>query len=93
MKTVWRLPCSRSATCASGWIPMPDFADLHQQRQRHAHLFQQLLWEEYRKATRTAIATPASASYTSAGDASKFNMLKIALLAPMPKQKPTLTLR
>ena len=31
-------------------LPMPDFADLHRQRQRHAHLTQQLLWEEYRQA-------------------------------------------
>ena len=31
-------------------MPMPDFADLHQQRQRHSHLTQQLLWEEYRQA-------------------------------------------
>jgi transposase len=31
-------------------LPMPDFADLHQQRQRHSHLTQQLLWEEYRQA-------------------------------------------
>jgi len=29
---------------------MPDFADLHRQRQVHPHLTQQLLWEEYRKA-------------------------------------------
>jgi hypothetical protein len=29
---------------------MPDFADLHRQRQRHAHLTQKLLWEEYRQA-------------------------------------------
>ena len=29
---------------------MPDFADFHQQRQRHPHLTQQLLWEEYRQA-------------------------------------------
>ena len=29
---------------------MPDFADLHQQRQLHPHLTQQLLWEEYRRA-------------------------------------------
>src|SRR4051794_2321223 len=31
-------------------LPMPDFADLHRQRQQHAHLTQQLLWEEYRQA-------------------------------------------
>ena len=31
-------------------LPMPDFADLHQQRQQHPHLTQQLLWEEYRQA-------------------------------------------
>jgi transposase len=31
-------------------LAMPDFADLHQQRQRHSHLTQQLLWEEYRQA-------------------------------------------
>jgi transposase len=31
-------------------LPIPDFADLHQQRQRHPHLAQQLLWEEYRQA-------------------------------------------
>jgi len=31
-------------------LPMPDFADLHRQRQRHPHLTQQLLWEEYRRA-------------------------------------------
>jgi hypothetical protein len=29
---------------------MPDFAELHQQRQVHPHLTQQLLWEEYRQA-------------------------------------------
>ncbi|MDQ6760342.1 MAG: hypothetical protein M3Z32_10845 [Acidobacteriota bacterium] len=28
----------------------PDFADLHQQRQSHPRLTQQLLWEEYRQA-------------------------------------------
>jgi len=31
-------------------LPMPDFAELHQQRQIHPHLTQQLLWEEYRQA-------------------------------------------
>ena len=31
-------------------LPIPDFADLHLQRQRHAHLTQQLLWEKYRQA-------------------------------------------
>jgi transposase len=31
-------------------LAMPDFADFHQQRQRHSHLTQQLLWEEYRHA-------------------------------------------
>jgi transposase len=31
-------------------LPMPDFADLHLQRQQHPHLTQQLLWEEYRQA-------------------------------------------
>ena len=31
-------------------LPMPDFAELHRQRQRHPHLTQQLLWEEYRQA-------------------------------------------
>jgi transposase len=31
-------------------LAMPDFADLHQQRQSHPHLTQQLLWEEYRQA-------------------------------------------
>ncbi len=31
-------------------LPLPDFADLHQQRQRHPHVTQQLLWEEYRQA-------------------------------------------
>ena len=31
-------------------LPMPDFAELHQQRQLHPHLTQQLLWEEYRQA-------------------------------------------
>jgi hypothetical protein len=30
-------------------LPVPDFADLHRQRQQHAHLTQQLLWEEYRQ--------------------------------------------
>ena len=30
--------------------PMPDFAELHRQRQLHRHLTQQLLWEEYRQA-------------------------------------------
>jgi transposase len=29
---------------------MPDFAELHRQRQQHAHVTQQLLWEEYRQA-------------------------------------------
>jgi transposase len=29
---------------------MPDFADLHRQRQQHSHVTQQLLWEEYRQA-------------------------------------------
>ena len=31
-------------------LPMPDFAELQQQRQSHPHLTQQLLWEEYRQA-------------------------------------------
>src|SRR5437870_7071849 len=31
-------------------LPMPDFADLHHQRQQHRHVTQQLLWEEYRQA-------------------------------------------
>src|SRR6201988_626214 len=31
-------------------LPMPDFADLHRQRQQHPHVTQQLLWEEYRHA-------------------------------------------
>jgi transposase len=30
--------------------PLPDFAALHEQRQRHPHLTLQLLWEEYRQA-------------------------------------------
>jgi len=30
-------------------LSMPDFADLHRQRQQHPHLTQQLLWEEYRR--------------------------------------------
>src|SRR5579863_9066152 len=38
-------------------LPMPDFAELHRQRQQHRHVTQQLLWEEYRP-TRTAIGTP-----------------------------------
>jgi len=29
---------------------MPDFAELHRQRQQHPHVTQQLLWEEYRQA-------------------------------------------
>jgi transposase len=29
---------------------MPDFAELHRQRQLNRHLTQQLLWEEYRQA-------------------------------------------
>jgi hypothetical protein len=31
-------------------LAMPDLAELHQQRQVHPHLTQQLLWEEYRQA-------------------------------------------
>ncbi len=31
-------------------LPIPDCADLHQQRQRHSHLTQQLLWRKYRQA-------------------------------------------
>jgi transposase len=31
-------------------LPMPDFADVHRQRQQHPHVTQQLLWEEYRQA-------------------------------------------
>src|SRR6266849_2686993 len=27
-------------------LPMPDFAELHRQRQQHPHVTQQLLWEE-----------------------------------------------
>jgi transposase len=30
-------------------LAMPDFADLHRQRQQHPHVTQQLLWEEYRQ--------------------------------------------
>jgi transposase len=29
---------------------MPDFAELHRQRQCHPHVTQHLVWEEYRKA-------------------------------------------
>jgi hypothetical protein len=28
---------------------MPDFAELHRQRQQHAHVTQQLLWELYQR--------------------------------------------
>jgi transposase len=31
-------------------LPVPDFAELHRERQQHPHLTQQLLWEEYRQA-------------------------------------------
>lgn len=31
-------------------LPMPDFAEFHQQRLIHPHLTQQLLWEKYRQA-------------------------------------------
>jgi transposase len=31
-------------------VAIPDFADLHRQRQQHSHLTRQLLWEEYRRA-------------------------------------------
>ena len=31
-------------------LPMPDFAELHRERQQHSHLTQQLLWEEYTRA-------------------------------------------
>jgi len=31
-------------------LPVPDFAELHRERQQHPHLTQQLLWEEYRRA-------------------------------------------
>ena len=31
-------------------LPMPDFAELHRERQQHPHVTQQLLWEEYRQA-------------------------------------------
>ena len=31
-------------------LAMPDFADLHRQRQQYSHVTQQLLWEEYRQA-------------------------------------------
>jgi len=30
-------------------LTMPDFAELHRQRQQHPHVTQQLLWEEYRQ--------------------------------------------
>ena len=30
--------------------PAPDFAAIHEQKQRHKHLTMQLLWEEYRQA-------------------------------------------
>ena len=41
------LPRSRAAV-----LPMPDFADLHRQRQQHSRLTEQLLWEEYRLSNR-----------------------------------------
>ena len=31
-------------------LPVPDYAELHRERQQHPHLTQQLLWEEYRQA-------------------------------------------
>ena len=36
-------------------LPMPDFADLHRQRQQHRHVTQQLLWEEFRLCCRSII--------------------------------------
>ena len=52
-------------------LPIPDFADLHQQRQRHPHVTQQLLWEEYRQANPDGYRCSVSASCTSAGVGSK----------------------
>jgi transposase len=40
----------RSTRARPAVLPMPDFAELHRQRQVHPHLTQQLLWEEYRQA-------------------------------------------
>ena len=31
-------------------LPMPDFAELHRERQQRPHVTHQLLWEEYRQA-------------------------------------------
>jgi len=52
-------------------LPMPDFAELHHQRQIQPHLTQQLLGRSTGRPTRTAIAIPVSASCLSAGAGSK----------------------
>ena len=50
-RTGWRLRCSAVHHAARpAVLPMPDFAELHRQRQQHPHVTQQLLWEEYRQA-------------------------------------------
>lgn len=46
-KNLW---CNNRSGGSPAWLPMPDFAELHRQRQVHRHLTQQLLWEEYRQA-------------------------------------------
>jgi hypothetical protein len=52
-------------------LPMPDFAELHRQRQQHPHLTQHCCGRSTGEPTRTAIATPDSANCTSAGAASR----------------------
>jgi transposase len=54
MRTGWRRLFGGPQRARPTVLPMPDFAELHQQRQRHPHLTQQLLWEEYRQANPSA---------------------------------------
>jgi len=44
-----------------------DFAQLHEELQRHPNLTLQLAWEEYRQAARTVTPTAASANCTNGG--------------------------
>ena len=48
--------------------PLPDFAHVHEELQRHKHTIRQLLWEEYRAAHADGYNTAVSAICTSAGN-------------------------
>src|SRR5215471_17122944 len=52
-------------------LPMPDFAELHRQRQKHPHVTQQLLWDEYLSSAKTKIVVKPPPSPGDTHDASR----------------------